>query len=161
MQKLPEPAKSSILPSSHSLALPSLLVVATNKASMLYPGEMLIVKRHTQLCNRLEAVRLQLGRVHGINLRSQYLHRHRDFVDVLLRQERRMARRDAIHERWLVLLRTQAEDGPPPVAEAHGADLLVLLSQGPGAIEDLGLAYFTQVFSLRSPRRRFGPNCRL
>ena len=57
-----------------------------------------------------------------------------------------MARRDAIHQRWLVLLRAQPEDGLPAVAEAHGADLLVLLPQGPGAGEDLGLADVARVF---------------
>lgn len=55
-QKLPEPAKSRILPSSHSLARPSLPALAANKASMRHPGEMLVVKRHPPRCDRLEAV---------------------------------------------------------------------------------------------------------
>lgn len=114
-------------------------------ATMLHARKMLIVKRHTQLWNFLQAMRLQLSCVQVIHLRSQDLHRHCNFVDILLRQHRRMGCRDAIHERWLVLLRTQAEDGPPSIAEAHGANLLVLLSQDLGAIEDLGLAYLARV----------------
>ena len=66
---------------------------------MLHAWEMLIVKRHAQLRNRLESMRLQLPRIHGIHLGSQDLHRHRDLVDVRLRQERRMTGCDAVDER--------------------------------------------------------------
>ena len=107
---------------------------------MLHARKVPVLKGVVLLLEHFERLRLQVGRIHRIKLRREYLYRHsrRDSVDIRLRQQRWMPDGEAVQQRLRAVGRVEAfrskiEASPAAVAVSYGADFWILGSQVAGA----------------------------
>jgi len=100
-QPLTHPANRGTQTFVHRISLARLFRVASHKASMLHAREVPVLKGIILLLQHLERLRLQIRRVHRIELRREYLYRHlwRDGVDISLCKQRRMPDGEAVQQR--------------------------------------------------------------
>lgn len=102
-----------------------LTVAPPDETSVGHPGEMPVLQRHVEPLQRREGVQLHLRRVHRVDLGREHLDGDAaaaHAVDVLGRQERRVADGYAVDQGRAVLCRREAEARPAAEAEAGGAD---------------------------------------
>ena len=76
---------------------------------MLHAGKVPVVKSIALLLQHFERLRLQVRRVHRIELRREYLYRHlrRDGIDIGLGQQRRMPDGEAVQQRLRAAARVE------------------------------------------------------
>jgi hypothetical protein len=124
LQPLAKPSHGRILPSRHGIPLLRNLRTPSNQARMLHTREMLIIERHPILLQRLPRMLLQLRWIGFIELRSLNLHRRSRIIDILLRQQARMASDHTVRE-TLELASSKSEAHPSAVAVSNVPDFLV------------------------------------
>jgi hypothetical protein len=119
---------------------------------MLHAGKVPVLKGIALLLQHFERLRLQIRRVHRIELRREYLYRHlrRDGIDIGLGQQRRMSDGEAVQQRLraggrIEILRSKIEASPAAVAISYSANLWVLSSQMASACQNLGRSSFAGV----------------
>lgn len=98
MKVLLEPAHGGVLGSLHTLLLHRVVGVTPGSEAVSQGGEVLVVVLEAQRRNDLVGVGLELLGVHLIVLGGEDLHGHRDGVDLLVGQQRRVGGGDAVDE---------------------------------------------------------------